>query len=110
MMHYAFDIETEQGDEATIRALHDPFVKPDAPDEFFDPSQVKVGHLKDQAKIDAKIDDARQAHAQALASYAADCDAAEKEYWRAILERAALSPATGRIVVVGVHAHRARPI
>jgi hypothetical protein len=101
MMHYAFDLESEQGDEATIRALHDSFVKP-APPGAFDPSQVAVGNLKDPAKIDAKIEDAKLKHQQAVLSYASDCEAAEQKYWADIFAKAALSPATGRIVVVGV--------
>jgi hypothetical protein len=100
MMHYAFDLESEGGDEATIRALHDPFVKPSPPGAF-DESSVKCGNLG-EAKAREKIEAARQAHAKAVASYAADCDAAEQKYWREIFDRAALSPSTGRIVVVGV--------
>lgn len=101
MNHYSFDIETEAGSEEQIRALAEPFVKPPPPGPF-DPSQVRTGNLKDQAKIDAKIADAAEAHAQTVASYAADCEAAEKKHWQELVDSAALNPATGRVVVIGV--------
>jgi len=45
----------------------------------FDPDSVKLGNLKDQEKIDAKIESAREA----------------------FIERAALSPLTGRVLAIG---------
>ncbi len=100
-MYYAFDIETTVGDDAVIRSLVAPFVKP-APPGPFDRAAVKVGNLKDQAKIDAKIEEAHRDHLQAVANYADDCAAAEKRYWDEVYGKAALDPTTGRIVVVGV--------
>lgn len=100
VVFYCFDLESEMGDEATIRTLFDPFVKP-APPGAFDESSVKCGNLG-EVKAKEKIETARIAHQQAVASYASDCDAAEKKYWQEIMERAALKPETGRIVVIGV--------
>lgn len=101
MNYYAFDIETEQGDEATIRALAKPYVKP-APPGDFDEASVKVGHLTDKAKIIAKVEEARLEHGRAVESYESDCEAAEKKHWQEVFDRAALNASTGRIVVIGV--------
>ena len=51
----------------------------------FDESEVKVGNLKDPEKISTKIAEARASH--------------ERDY----IERAALSPLTGAILVIGYH-------
>jgi uncharacterized protein YprB with RNaseH-like and TPR domain len=61
-----FDIETEALGEKAVLAS-------------FDEGKVKLGNLKDEGKIKAKIEDARKAH----------------------LEKAALSPLTGRVLALG---------
>lgn len=85
----------------------------------FDPFSVKVGNLtEDGAK--EKVEKARQDHAKAVESYQAKYkekhDAAKAKYdqelaeengkvakaWESFVERAALSPLTGRVLVVGV--------
>lgn len=101
MSAYIFDAETERGDEDSIRSLCKPFVKPPPPNPDWR-SQVKLGNLKDPAKIDAKIEDARVAYQQAVDNYQADSEAAEQKYWREIIDNAALNPALGRIVCIGV--------
>jgi len=68
-----FDIETRPGDQEEIIHLLPPF----------DPSEVKVGNMKDPALIAAKIKDAEEKH---LSSF---------------LEKAALSPDSGRVVAIG---------
>lgn len=47
--------------------------------ESFDPSTVKLGNIKDEAKVQAKIDEARMSH----------------------VEKAALYPETGKVLAVG---------
>jgi hypothetical protein len=101
MTFYAFDVETEAGSDEQIRALAKPYVKP-APPGLFDESSVKTGNLKDPAKIAAKIEEARQEHQQAVASYADDCAKGEAEHWKQVREAAALNPVTGRVLVIGV--------
>jgi hypothetical protein len=54
-----FDIETGPLPSDEIRANSAPFV-PAPPPGDFDPSAVKLGNLKDEAKIAAKINDARE--------------------------------------------------
>ena len=98
---YVFDIETEAGDEEHIRALAKPFVKPQ-PLGAFDPSKVRLGNLKKQDLIDAKIADEREKHQAAVANYEADCEKAEQEHWSGVIRDAALNPVLGRIVVIGV--------
>lgn len=102
MTSYVFDIETEAGNEETIRDLCKPFVKPPAPCECFDPSSVKLGRMKDQVKIDAKIEAAREAHEELVTNYAEKCIADERDYWQKIIANAAKNPALGKIVVIGV--------
>lgn len=70
-----FDIETGGLPEDVLRQSMPPF----------DESEVKCGNLKDPEKIAAKIAEARQAY--------------EQEY----IERAALSPLTGQVLVIGYH-------
>ena len=69
-----FDIETGPLPEAQIRSI----VKP------FDPKDVKYGNIKDPVKIQDKIDECRA------------------NYYTDILERAALSALTGRVLAIGV--------
>lgn len=69
-----FDIETMPLDDATLQSLCPPF----------DPASVKVGNLKDQAKIDAKIEAARTEHESSF------------------IERAALDATTGRVLAIGM--------
>lgn len=68
-----FDIETGPLPIEDIREICGPF----------DPDSVKLGNTKDEAKIGAKIEEARQ-------SYEAD-----------LLDKAALSALTGRVLAIG---------
>lgn len=74
-----FDIETAPQDEATLLALMPPF----------DPSEVKVGNIKDADKIAAKVAEAELRH---------------KARW---LSEAALSPVTGKVACISIAAIRA---
>ncbi len=79
-----FDIETGPLPEDFLRSL----LEPAAP---FDPASVKVGNLKDEAKIKAKIEECR-------AAYEEECKAAELRFF----DRAALSAHTGEVLAIGV--------
>lgn len=96
-----FDIETGPLPEDQLRPLfEDQFQPPPHPGEF-DPESVKVGNLKDQAKKDAKIAEARAAHEAAVQNYEANVQQAKAEWWMDLLSKAALSPLTGRILAIG---------
>lgn len=74
MKHYTyFDIETGPVPEAEMQAL--------IPE--FNPDDVKLGNLKDQKKIEAKIEAARENHVTNFTS------------------KAALSPLTGQVLAIG---------
>jgi len=68
---------------------------------IFDAKTVKVGNLKDQAKIDAKIEEARTTHEESVRNFASDLIAAEFAYWQEQKDKAALSAMTGRVVAIG---------
>ena len=76
-----FDIETAPDLEAVAR-LSPPF----------DPAAVKVSHIKDPARAQAKV------------------EREERKYWQAIHRKAALNPATARIVAIGVHHSGGHPL
>lgn len=97
-----FDIETGPLDDQAIRENSKPFdrssvEKPGA----FDERSVKVGNLKDEAKIREKIEAARAAHAAAVDAYAERLVAEEAKYWSDIKAKAALSALTGRVLAIG---------
>lgn len=99
-----FDIETSARPEAELRPLCPPF-DPASVDGLavgeFDPASVKLGNTKDQAKIDAKIAEARAAHEAAAANAPQILAAAEEAHWRSFVNRAALSPVTGQVLAIG---------
>lgn len=97
-----FDIETGPLPDEQLKAFLPPFVPPKHPGEF-DPASVKIGNLKDEAKIAAKVEEARAAHAQALADYTITVLQAETDHWLDFVSKAALSPVTGRILAIGYH-------
>lgn len=78
-----FDIETKP-----VPELVEKFTKP-FPE--FDPKAIKLGNLKDPAKIQEK-----------LACCKADHEADRVAYWKNAHDRAALNPFTGQIVVIGL--------
>ena len=77
MKTFVFDVETSTLPESELAALLPPF----------DPTEVKVGNLKDPAKIAEKIADAEASHR------------------RDFFEKAALDPLTGRILAIGLLDH-----
>lgn len=109
-----WDIETEalpldeiQGFMPEMPAF-DPSTVPGIVTGEFNPASVKLGNTKDEAKIAAKIEEARAAHeaakanaanliAQAKADHAAKIVDLKAEF----IDRAALSATTGRILCIG---------
>jgi hypothetical protein len=105
-----FDIETGSRPEAELRPLCPPF-DPTSVDGLalgeFDPASVKLGNLKDQAKIDAKIAEARAAHEAAAANAPQMLAAAEEAHWQSFVNRAALKAETGQVLAIGYWSNKA---
>jgi hypothetical protein len=97
-----FDIETGPLPDEQLKAVTPVFDRESIahPGEW-SPLSVKVGNLTDQAKIQAKIEQARAAHAAEVASYADRVEAAEKAYWSDVKSKAALSALTGQVLAIG---------
>ena len=67
----------------------------------FEPGEVKLGNMKDPAKIEAKIEAARLKFMIDKAAVADNIETARLEAWQTFRDRAALSPLTGRVLAVG---------
>ena len=74
MRKIVFDIETGPLPNSELEQLIEPF----------DPAAVKVGNIKDPAKIEAKIEECRANH------------------WTDFVDGAALSAVTGRVLAIGI--------
>lgn len=96
----AWDIETGPLPTHILAELCPPFEPPPHPGEF-NPSLVKLGNLKDEAKRAAKIKESHAAHAAAVESYSADIARAKDEHFAKFCERAALDPTTGQVLAIG---------
>lgn len=96
-----FDIETGGLPDEILRKFAPEFTEPPHPGEF-NPSAVKLGNLKDQTKINDKMESARAAHAEAVQSHSANVEAARAEHWQKVVEGAALSPITGQVLAIGL--------
>lgn len=95
-----FDIETGPLPRDEVLARSDPF-PPFVPMGEFDPAAVKLGNLKDAAKIKEKIEAKRQEWEKAAAG-AADKYAEEKAaYEEKLVQNAALSATTAEILAIG---------
>ena len=104
-----WDIETGGLDEETVLRFSPEFTPPPHPGEF-DPRSVKTGNLKDAAKITAKIEDARAAHADAVANYEMTVASAKAAHLADCLANAALSPLTGRVLAIGFQTEKGSAI
>lgn len=95
-----FDIETGPlpDDELAERFRFDP---PPHPGEF-DPATVKYGNTKDEVKRAEKLEQAKQAHAAAVANYERDAAAARDNAWQSLKSNAALDPTTGQVLAIGI--------
>lgn len=89
-----FDAETGPLPDELLLPLVPPF---DETVEEFDPAKVKLGNLKDKAKIEEKIAAARATHEAIIATMGDRKEAHVKDF----IEKAALSPITGRVLAVG---------
>lgn len=97
-----FDIETGPLARETVIANSKPFDRSTVEKPgVFNQSDVKIGNLKDPAKICEKIEAARAAHAAAVEQYAERLAAAERKYIDEIVEKAALSALTGMVLAIG---------
>jgi hypothetical protein len=102
-----FDIETGPLPDEQLKAVTPAFNRNSVvhPGEF-DRASVKCGNLKDQAKIQEKIDLAYAAHLAEIASYEDRVEAAEKAYWSDVTSKAALSALTGQVLAIGYKSER----
>ena len=98
----AFDIETGPADEEVIRKYMKPCEAPPQPGEF-DPASVKYGNTTDPAKRQAKLEAAKEKHAEAVAKWERDTANGDELAYQAAMEQAALSPILGRVLAIGYY-------
>lgn len=98
----AFDIETGPADEEFIRKYMKPYEAPPHPGEF-DPASVKYGNMTDPAKRQAKLEGAKEKHAEAVAKWERDTANGDELTFQAAIEQAALSPILGRVLAIGYY-------
>lgn len=99
-----FDIETGPLPWGELQKMVPPFDEVAAvPDPGqFDESDVKLGNLKDEEKIKAKVAEARAEHGRLIASVAVRRAQARNAHVEKIKEGAALSATTGRVLAIGM--------
>ncbi len=97
-----FDIETGPLHHDELMAFLPPFDESAFQPTEFDPTSVKIGNLKDQAKIDEKVAEARRQHEAAQQSLPERLARAKAAHVEEFASRAALSPTTGRVEAIGV--------
>lgn len=95
-----FDIETGPLADEILQQQFT-FEAPPHPGEF-NPASVKYGNLKDEAKRAAKLEEAQNAHAVAVANYDQDVVTARDEAWQKFRSDAALSPVSGQVLAIGI--------
>ena len=96
-----FDFETGPQEDEALKVMLPEFVAPEPPGPF-DESLVKLGNLKDAAKIKDKIEKAREEHAASVANYDVDVAKARAEHWKKFKDKAALDASTGRLIAIGL--------
>lgn len=97
----SFDIETKPLTDDILQEMLPKLDESKWAVTDFDPSSVKTGNIKDPAKKQAKIDDARKAHESAMEGMSEALKAAKQQHWESFKSNAALNPETGEILVVG---------
>lgn len=99
-----FDIETGPLPWGRLKDLVPAFDEVAAVPDMgpFDPASVALGNLKDQAKIDAKVAEARAKHEAAAKSVAHRRAAARNAHVEKFTEKAALSATTGCVKAIGI--------
>lgn len=97
-----FDIETGPEEEAVLKKRYQPFDPASVKHPgVFDPASVKYGNTKDPVKRAEKLEESQLGHMAALANYKQDVEKAAAEHWGTYVEKAALHPATGRLLAFG---------
>ncbi len=96
----AWDIETGPLDRELVLSRSKEFTAPEPPGDFNE-STVKLGVMKDPAKIAAKIEAERVKHEKAVRDFARTTAEAKEKYETDVLEKAALSPLTGQVLAIG---------
>lgn len=97
----SFDIETKPLTDDILQEMLPKLDESKWTVTEFDASSVKTGNIKDPAKKQAKIDDARKAHESAMEGIPEALKAAKQQHWESFKSNAALNPETGEILVVG---------
>jgi len=98
-----FDIETGPLSEEQVLAISGQPPELSHPGEF-SPNSVKLGVMKDPAKIEAKVAEARAKHEAAVAAYEENKAKALTEWKESSMRSAALSAVTGQVLAVGFRA------
>jgi len=96
----AFDIETGPLPLETLAKLIDPF-PPFQPPGPFDPTTVKYGNTKDEAKRAEKLDAARAKHDEESSKAVEKYEADKVKYEADVIEKAALDARYGRVLAIG---------
>ena len=99
-MQIIFDIETGPLSQEQVLALSPPPPDLPHPGEFAAES-VKLGQMKDPAKIEAKIAEARAKHEAAVAAYEENKAKALADWQESAMRSAALSAFTGQVLAIG---------
>lgn len=100
-----FDIETGALPLEKLKEICDPFdvaslgVHPGG----FDPKSVKLGNIKDQAKIDEKIEACRVKHQEAVADFEKKMKTGEADYWSNLQSTAAFSAMRAEVLAIGYY-------
>lgn len=96
-----FDIETGPLSLDVIKKITRPFKsKLKHPGEF-DPQSVKYGNTKDEGLRAKKLEECMKKHADEVANFESKLAKEEQDYWDGIVESAALSSLTGRVLAIG---------
>lgn len=102
-MSLIIDIETEPLPDDELRKRLPPLDLSQFEIGEFDPQSVKVGNIKDPAKIEEKIKKARQDHQDRAANAIGAREDAIASHWLAFKDKAALSATTGRVLAIAYY-------
>jgi len=104
-----FDIETEPLPDDQLAKLLPEFDESKYPLlGQFDPKSVRYGNVKDEEKRAAKLEDERVKHEAAREAASEARKAAKENHFTDFRAKAALSPVTGRVLVIGMCAEDGR--
>lgn len=95
-----FDIETGPLPDDVLTERIAPYEPPPPPGKF-NPDAVKLGQMKDEAKIATKIEAARVKHQAEAAAYRKKVTLDKAGHFAKAKEKAALSPLTGQVLAIG---------